>query len=267
MRNINPFINSAIKSFVVGVSFSAGIIATTAIAVTVSTAFNTGDTLTAASLNVLKTALESLPDWLHGDTATDAVYTAGNVGIGTTAPQKMLDVSGDMYLGLELTGSQDASHIFFAPLPSSLAGPGDSAEYMRFMQSSSSGSDRFEFSDDVQILDETPELEFENTTSSTSSDDFNIYVSSYRFQIKRESTGAVLTIDASDNVGIGTTTPDATLDVAGSLRIRRQASGVQPSVCASGTEGALAITAGSRMCVCNGTGWVVTTDGSTACSF
>ncbi len=89
---INNLLNSCVKGFLVGLSFGIGLVATVAIGVTVSTTFTTGDTLTAASLNVLKTAVESIPGWTKGTTDTDAVYTDGKVGIGTTEPGAVLDV-------------------------------------------------------------------------------------------------------------------------------------------------------------------------------
>jgi|GEM_PF-2926670 len=79
-------VENCIKSFLIGISFGVGVLTTSVIAVTVSTTFNTGDTLTASSLNVLKTAIESIPGWSKGTTTTDAVYMDGNVGIGTTSP-------------------------------------------------------------------------------------------------------------------------------------------------------------------------------------
>ncbi|MBU2553360.1 MAG: hypothetical protein KKF98_02805 [Bacteroidetes bacterium] len=83
---------SCIKSLIIGICFCLGIVGTAAIAVTVSTTFSDGDTLSASSLNILKTAVESIPGWVKGTTVTDAVFTTGNVGIGTASPGSKLHI-------------------------------------------------------------------------------------------------------------------------------------------------------------------------------
>ncbi len=58
---MKSILSSSIKSLIIGICFGIGVIGTAAIAVTVSATFNDGDTLSATSLNVLKTAVESIP--------------------------------------------------------------------------------------------------------------------------------------------------------------------------------------------------------------
>jgi hypothetical protein len=89
----NSLFSSCIKGFLVGISFGMGVMVTTAIGVTVSSTFSSGDTLTAVSLNVLKTAIESIPEWTKS--GGDAVYTAGNVGINDSAPDGKFEVNPD----------------------------------------------------------------------------------------------------------------------------------------------------------------------------
>ena len=80
------FLSSCVKSTIIGICFGIGVISTAAIAVTVSATYTDGDTLSAAALNSMKSAVESIPGWAKGTTPTDAVYTDGNVGIGITSP-------------------------------------------------------------------------------------------------------------------------------------------------------------------------------------
>jgi hypothetical protein len=65
-------------------------------------------------------------------------------------------------------------------------------------------------------------------------------------------------------VGIGTTSPQATLEVNGTVRLARSSS--QPSSCSASNDGTLAMTSGYITCVCRaGTGWVQSSDGVTVC--
>ena len=65
------------------------------------------------------------------------------------------------------------------------------------------------------------------------------------------------------NVGIGTTDPKTTLDINGTMKITKQSS--TPYACAADYDGAIALTSTYRTCVCNGTSWVYTSDGTTDC--
>jgi hypothetical protein len=69
----------------------------------------------------------------------------------------------------------------------------------------------------------------------------------------------------SGNVGINNASPQATLDVKGTLRL--ESNSVQPFACAAANAGTLALTSTFRFCVCNATAWVQTTDGVTACTW
>ncbi|MBI2889617.1 MAG: hypothetical protein HYY13_02420 [Nitrospirae bacterium] len=86
------------KGFLAGSGFALGLIAVVAAAVTVGTVktWTSGETLTASDLNTtissLKTAIKGIPNWT--ESGSDAVYTDGKVGIGTTSPTALLTVSG-----------------------------------------------------------------------------------------------------------------------------------------------------------------------------
>ncbi len=76
-----------------------------------------------------------------------------------------------------------------------------------------------------------------------------------------------MTITSTGSVGIGTTGPQATLDVNGYARLAKNSS--QPVACSSTNDGAIALTAVYTLCICKGgsTSWVQSKDGSTACAW
>ena len=88
------------KGFLWGVGITLGIMTTTLAAVTISgiiNSFAAGDSLNAAKMNEnftsLSAAIASIPEWTKS--GSDAVYNAGNVGIGTT-PTEKLEVNGNV---------------------------------------------------------------------------------------------------------------------------------------------------------------------------
>ncbi len=98
------FFNSFVKSIIVGLGFGIGLITTVVIGVTVSTTFSSGDALTAAAMNDLKDAIESIPAWVKGADSSDAVFMDGNVGIGTDSPGSTLEVDGNVKISGDITG-------------------------------------------------------------------------------------------------------------------------------------------------------------------
>lgn len=83
-----------------------------------------------------------------------------------------------------------------------------------------------------------------------------------RLTVKGNGTVVVWT-----NLSIGTDTPQATLDVAGFMRLAKN--GSAPASCGAANDGAIALTSQYTLCVCKGgsSSWVRTTDGTSACSW
>ncbi len=69
-------------------------------------------------------------------------------------------------------------------------------------------------------------------------------------------------IKANGNVGIGTPSPQATLDVNGYARLKVQ--NAEPVACSATTDGSIALTSTYQMCACKGAAsqWVYTHNGS-----
>jgi hypothetical protein len=81
------------------------------------------------------------------------------------------------------------------------------------------------------------------------------------------SGATAMTITTTGAVGIGTTSPQATLDVSGYTRLAKNSS--QPVACSSTNDGAIALTALYTLCICNGgsSTWVQESNGTTTCSW
>ncbi len=84
-----------------GAGIAIGLFATSVftVAVTGTVTWSGGQTLTAADLNAtvngLVTAVTNIPDWAKS--GANAVYTAGNVGIGTNSPSDKLSLVGGQF--------------------------------------------------------------------------------------------------------------------------------------------------------------------------
>lgn len=80
-----------------------------------------------------------------------------------------------------------------------------------------------------------------------------------------QTSNANFVYSSSGKVGIGTSSPTATLDVNGFMKLSKNAA--PPATCDSTTDGAMALTSKYTTCACNGTTWVSTVDGTTTCDW
>jgi hypothetical protein len=182
--------------------------------------------------------------------------TSGYFGIATTAPQATLQVSGSMIVSV--TGQTTTPTLWVGT--NGNVGVGTSSPGAKFHVAG--GRSRFDSGDDYPV-----ELHRSGTVSAyigaNSNRDFTIYDSGGLTVVH------VQTTTASRNVGIGTATPRAKLDVNGDI----STSGVidisgSSLACASSIEGALRWQSTSdTVQVCTGSGWkslVSGTDGFSA---
>lgn len=147
-----------------------------------------------------------------------AIDSAGNVGIGTNSPKGKLDITGG---GLFLDHLGNQIYMHFAPDPPE--------SVMRL--------ERAEGAFRIDLEPGNKEL----------------------FRVTDAGDASVLgDLHVSANVGVGTTTPAATLDVNGTARLARYAS--QPFPCDPAHDGTIALTGATKLCVCNGSAWLLAKD-------
>ena len=72
---------------------------------------------------------------------------------------------------------------------------------------------------------------------------------------------ALYTADVNQTpaIGIGTTTPQATLDINGFARLNTNAS--EPTACVASNKGAIALNSASHLCICDGASWKLDSSG------
>jgi hypothetical protein len=71
-------------------------------------------------------------------------------------------------------------------------------------------------------------------------------------------------VNQTPAIGVGTTTPQATLDVNGFARLSTNSA--EPAACQSANKGAIALNSNSRICICNGSSWILDSTGG-SCSW
>ncbi len=279
----NTILNSCGKSFLIGLSFGIGMLTTAAIGVTVNAVFENGSILDADDLNELKAIIESFPGWEEGTNSGDAVYTAGNVGVGTDAPS-FYDGTG---IHIENTnGATEMNATLVLENQNSswelLGGSGPDDNGFGIYESTSGNEGYRLFIDsptaNVGIGTTQPEkklhlfgdkstglgIQLENDYLTTGRKwRVNSHGDTGQFRIKDETAGTNrLVIEPNGDVGIGTTTPGAKLEVDGDiimnghlsrndstfLQIRNDSS-IRPIIITPGSDSYLRIDAGGSEAV------------------
>jgi hypothetical protein len=161
----------------------------------------------------------------------------GRVGVGTTNPQASLDT--------------DSIHVGRAP--------GNATEALKITVDDNRA--RFE-----SIQDENSgtnggfQFDLGGFTGTTGA-----FVISPQSDFGNVPSNSLLMVKADGNVGLSTASPRATLDVNGFVRLARFSA--EPKACSGADDGAIALTSGARMCVCDDpNGWVEISD-RTPCSW
>ena len=85
------------------------------------------------------------------------------------------------------------------------------------------------------------------------------------FEVLSIDGSARLEIQEGGQVGISTGQPKATLDINGYTRLKKYSS--EPIACGLDHDGAIALTSQYKLCICNGSSWVESADGTSSCSW
>lgn len=198
-------------------------------------------------------------------------YAGGKVGIGTTSPSEALDVAGNV----NVTGSIVSSGNQLIIQQS-----GDLYGATRLRLQNRDGLNGAAFENPTIDLVDFAFIPSSNVRKTIRYEHRPGYVaspfnsSSGEFQYTHNSgaptdawfaSGPSATIIQSGRVGIGTVAPEVALDVNGLVRMRANSS--VPLTCSSSIAGTIALTSTYVTCACNGSAWVKTSDGVTACSW
>ena len=207
--------------------------------------------LTASANNDALTALYINPAFTNGSytgvTNNGLIITGGNVGIGTTSPA-LLNTTGSPDLSIHNNaGSSGYSELDLTSIQTASGGGLATIDFGTLGNSTS----------EHRGAAISSELEATSTT--------NVSANLRFWTTNAGSVAERMRIDHLGNLGIETTTPQATLDVNGFARLALNSSA--PATCSSSDEGAIALTHLAQVCVCDTTpAWHILNT-STACSW
>ena len=207
------------------------------------------------------------------------ITSAGNVGIGTTSPGTLLDVqASDFSAGMNVTNTSSTSSRFPAIYVKNFMGAttgspafslynmgGSSTSPTALLNNRNLGSVGFYGASDTSgnalpgaTIKAVSQQAFSSSAAGT-------YLAFSTTPLNTTAVAEAMRIDSTGNVGIGTTAPQAKLDINGFMRMSTNTAA--PAACSATINGSLALTSLFTTCACKGasTAWVSTVDGTTAC--
>jgi hypothetical protein len=184
-----------------------------------------------------------------------AYFSGGNVGIGTTSPGQTLSVAGTM----------SATGILYVNNNGTGTGAGSTGTVqIGDGQVSKTSGGPFTFNSGVNT---TALVVSGHTALGTTAYSTNVLDAAGAVAIGgyAGTTGPTNGLIVSGSVGIGTTSPQATLDVSGYARLAKNSSA--PATCSSTNVGAIALTHLAQVCVCDTTPQWSVLNTSAACTW
>ncbi len=181
------------------------------------------------------TTLTNISPWATN--GSNIYYNTGNIGIGSSSPTSKLFMS-DTYYGAALNIGSYMTGIAIVGSANDMIGltvwdrdgsssTNDDGDATLYWGDNANDSLRFAFSSSSALVEK-------------------------------------MRVTSSGQLAIGTTTPQATLDVGGYARLKKYTAA--PVACSTTYDGSLALTSATRLCVCNGTGWVEV-NSATSCTW
>jgi hypothetical protein len=194
----------------------------------------------------------------------------GYVGIGTAAPSSMLEVSGDgTGITLSMAGfQQQATDISVADSYANINADDDNAGGL-FLEGISNSRTESGINMDGTVADTAlnpgqPAIQLSgeklsgNTVTSLANNELILGVENMW-------NTPLFVVSGGGNVGIGTTTPQATLDINGVMKLAVQTAA--PATCKTAIKGTVAMTTHNGLCFCNGSAWEKVESPTTACAW
>ena len=221
-----------------------------------------------------------------GVNGTSYYYSGGNVGIGSTSPAATLDVNGTAAVNshkLYLANGGNVTHwIQFNSGTTEVWNYWNNLDFQSYNSGTNTHTLWLGSTGNVGIGTTAPgyPLQINGQAAWGAGTQLGrLNYSTTEVYVENATSGGILAfrtnagsgdadvvdILSNGNVGIGTTSPQATLDVKGYARLALQSS--QPAACSTTNQGAIALNHLAQMCACNGTSWIFADSVGASCSW